>query len=80
MESRWRFNVALFGMSLDNWRLCARGLLVPTNVLVNPANPIIPRARVFDVTDANQLPVFVGDFLIPPAFPHFPYGEQVEPD
>jgi len=80
LESEWRWNVALFGMSGSAWRLCARFVDDPDFVVVADRVYPFPRYSVWDVSDPDQLPVFVGNFLITTHPPTFPYGNDVEPD
>lgn len=80
MESKWRFNVHDFGMWGTSWRLAARLLAFPnTLVVANRAHPA-PRYALFDVSDPDQLPVFVANLLVLQTAPTFPYGNEVEPD
>lgn len=64
----------------SQWRLAARLLDFP-NIIVVADRPLLwPRYSYFDVSDPDQLPVFVADFNKTTAHPHFPYGEVVEAD
>jgi len=67
-------------MQNSNWSLCARLLEDPTLVIVSYKPFPQPEYSVFDVSDPDQLPEFVADVLISPGFPHFPFGNEVEPD
>jgi len=80
LESEWRLNVWRFGMWGSDWELCARGVdpFLPYLYLVK-RDKLPPRAWVYQILP-GELPTFVGDYAIPPAFPHFPWGEDVFPD
>lgn len=80
MESKWRQNVHDMYMSYSDWRLAARLVEDPGYVVVAIWPYPNPDYAIFDVSDPNQLPEFVGEFHITPADPHFPYGWEVEPD
>lgn len=80
MESNWRWNVLAYGMQDSDWELCAGipEFLPFKMVLVKRTGS--PWFWLYDVNDPDQLPDFWGRLLITPAFPHFPYGIEVEPD
>lgn len=80
MESNWRLNVALLGMSFTGWRLAARvvGNPIPFFIVANDDHPGFQ--ELWRQPAPGQLPVFVARQPIPPAFPHFPYNNLVIPD
>lgn len=80
MESSWRLNVALEGMSGTDWRLAASLLGIPFLAVVNG----VPGAGTYRLYQENPnpegMPVLVSSPPIPVDHPHFPYGLEVEPD
>lgn len=62
------------------WQLAARSLEDPDYLIVKRSQPTGGRFQVWYHPDPDQLPEFVGNFLILPTFPHFPYGYAVSPD
>lgn len=64
----------------SDWQLCASvvdgGL--PYLYLVKRAT-VVPRMWLYQIVP-GQLPTFIASALIPPATPHFPWGEPVDPD
>lgn len=64
----------------SDWRLCARviGGFDPNLAVVN-IRPGTEKVRLY-LLHPDGLPDFFAEFDVDPAFPHFPYGIEVEPD
>lgn len=80
MESNWRTNIALMGMTGAGWRLAARYNDDPTVILVSLGGPPLVKYRIYFQADPDTLPVPVGPIRALPSWQRFPYGEDVEPD
>lgn len=80
MESDWRYNVALFGLSYEYWEYIARFVtspLLPYNYLgkLKGDNNVYFLDVRFD-----DLFGIAGGFLPDPPNRHFPWGYDVAPD
>jgi len=80
VESKWRQNVFDFHMYNSDWRLASR-LLEDTDYVLVGLNPFPnPDYQIWYHPDPDQLPTFVMEVHIGAGPPHFPYGNEVEPD
>lgn len=64
----------------SQWQLASRILEDPDYLVVKRSQPTGGRYQIWYHPDPDQLPEFVGNFLITTDYPHFPYGWEVEPD
>lgn len=78
MESNWRMNVALAGMVLSDWRLCARSLEDPDLALVSRMGSGIQQSSVWFWPLPEDFPIQLTPWTN--QLGHFPFGEAVEPD
>lgn len=80
MESNWRFNVWLWGMTCAGWQLAAHRVLTnyPTYRIVVKLSATL--AANYNIAAPGQLPALVNPFTPPVLHPHFPYGILVDGD
>jgi hypothetical protein len=87
LESRWRQTAALLGVEYPGITLVAQlldysveGPYDPPFYLTNVRPTGAPQVQVLAVTNPESPPLWVANYDIPPAHPHFPYGASVLPD
>lgn len=80
MESNWRMNVALYGMQLSEWELCARQIVPTLGRLVVKRRDFTNWYFLYREPAPGQVPQLYAIVPIPTLEPSFPYGHLVFPD
>lgn len=80
LESNWRFNVWKYGWQYHGIRFLAAMLDLPGRWLSDFGIPGFKAIFMQDPSTPVEFLVPAGFIVTSPAFPHFPYGRNVEPD
>lgn len=80
MESNWRFNVALYGLSGTFVRLIAPLLARPDILVSNFVDSFPVQFVHWQVPHPGDLPVILELVIAPAGHPHYPYGQPVTGD